>query len=91
MAGLESALVAPRTDSSAIFGLEPDVHDLDRMVEIADDLVRDYFNSELIEPQRERQGELALCMLGILRDRMGSFKKNYLAAVFPREQTAVRS
>jgi hypothetical protein len=88
MADLESALVAPPLNLSAIYGLEPDVHDLDRMVEIAGDLVRAYHNSELVEHARERQGELALCMLGILRDKMSGFKKDYMAAAFPGDQKA---
>jgi hypothetical protein len=78
----DSVLSTPPTNTSAIYGLEPDVCDLDRLTEIAEDLVRAYMNSELVEPQRERQGELALCMLGILREKMQTLKKDYYAAAF---------
>jgi hypothetical protein len=72
---------------SAFFNLEDEVHDLDRMAELADDLVRAYVDSELIEPHRERQGELALCMLAILRDKTRDFRAKYLAS-FPSNRTA---
>jgi hypothetical protein len=53
MTRADRVLSTPPTNTSAIYGLEPDVCDLDRMVEIAEDLVRAYIDSELVEPQRE--------------------------------------
>ena len=57
--------------------LEGQVHDVDRLAEIAESFVCEWSAETVDLP---RSGELAACMAGILRDKVRVFKEEYLAA-----------
>lgn len=68
----------PDVFRSAFFDLEDKVCDLDRLTEVAETLVAKWLDDT--GPELPRSGELATCMVQVLRDKMQAFKVTYYAA-----------
>jgi hypothetical protein len=64
--------------ASAFMNLEGEVHDLDRMGEIADCLVMEWL--EISGSLPPRQAELAVCAVQQLRKLLNEFKTKYCSA-----------
>ena len=60
--------------------LEPDICDLDSLAEIAERLVLEYVQAHPDEPERQRQGDLAATMVGVVRDHAAALKVKFYQA-----------
>lgn len=80
MSNVRSMLPSQNPDPvrSAFFDLEDQVHDLDRLSEIAETLVCEWVDATGSE--LPRASELATCMVQVLRDKARLFKEGYLRA-----------
>jgi hypothetical protein len=78
---IERPMFPPRAsiDTSLKFRhLESAVHDLDRLAEIADQMIGGWLDKTAGNLPRE--GELAICAVEVLRREITEFKASYLAA-----------
>ena len=60
--------------------LESQVYDLDKLAEIAENLVCECADVAVAAAGPTRSGELAICIVQVMRDRVRAFKSDYLSS-----------